>query len=69
MNQIEITLEAARINAGLSQDDVAREMGVSRATILAWEKGKTEPRISQGRKLSLLYGIPLDNISIPVCQI
>ena len=65
MAEIQISLAAARVNAGLTQDDVARAMKVSKNTVVAWEKGMTEPKISQSRELSQLYNIPLDNIFLP----
>lgn len=65
MAEIQISLAAARVNAGLTQDDVARAMKVSKNTVVAWEKGMTEPKISQSRELSQLYKIPLDNIFLP----
>ncbi|MBQ8803438.1 MAG: helix-turn-helix transcriptional regulator [Tyzzerella sp.] len=65
MAEIQISLAAARVNAGLTQDDVAKRMKVSKNTVVAWEKGMTEPKISQSRELSQLYNIPLDNIFLP----
>ncbi len=60
-----ITLEAARVNAGLTQKELAEILGVSRTTVVNWEKGNTEPTISQLKKLSELSGIPMDFIFIP----
>ncbi len=57
-----IRLAAARVNAGLTQEDVSKEMKVSKNTIVAWENGQNEPKISQARALSELYGMPLDLI-------
>lgn len=66
MSEIQISLAAARVNAGLTQEEVAREMRVSKNKIVDWEKGKKEPTISQGRHLSDLYKIPLSNIFLPI---
>lgn len=60
-----ITLEAARVNAGLTQKELAEILGVSNKTVLNWEKGNTEPTISQLKKISELSGIPMDFIFIP----
>lgn len=60
--QIQISLAAARVNAGLTQDDVAKEMHVGKQTIVNWEKGLSEPKISQGMELSRLFNLPLDCI-------
>lgn len=65
MAEFQITLAAARVNAGLTQEDVAREIKVSKNTVVNWEKGVSEPSISQGRQLSELYNMPLDYIFLP----
>lgn len=65
MAEIQISLAAARVNAGLTQEDVAKKLKVSKNTLVNWEKGLSEPSISQGRELSYAYKIPLDNIFLP----
>ena len=40
-------------------------MKISKNTLVNWEKGLSEPTITQGRRLSELYKIPLDNIFLP----
>jgi len=62
MQLIKITPAAARVNAGLTQRQVAEHLHVTQATLIAWEKGTSEPSISQARELEALYKIPLDNI-------
>ena len=66
MAKIQISLAAARVNAGLTQDDVAKALKLSKQTIVNWEKGKSEPSINQGRMLSDLYKIPMDYIFLPI---
>mgnify|MGYP004698484419 CR=1 FL=1 len=64
---IQISLAAARVNAGLTQADVAEKMGVSRQTIINWELGKIASLgIPEMKMLSEIYGIPQDNIFLPV---
>ena len=65
MEDIKISLAAARINAGMTQAEVAKAMRVAKNTVVAWEKGTTEPKMSQARLLSELYNMPLDNIFLP----
>lgn len=60
-----ISLEAARVNAKLTQKELAKILGISNATVVNWEKGNTEPNITQLRKISELSGIPMDFIFIP----
>lgn len=62
---LQISLAAARVNAGMTQEDVAKALKVSKNTIVNWEKGETEPKISRIRELSELYNMPVDNIFLP----
>lgn len=61
---MEISLEACRTNAQMTQSEWAKAIGVSAPTIYNWEVGKTEPSISQLRKISELSGIPFDYIVV-----
>lgn len=65
MEGFRITLAAARVNAGLTQEEVASEMHVSKATVVAWEKGASELKWSHAEKLSELYRMPLRHIFLP----
>lgn len=65
MDKIQISLAAARVNAGLTQEDVAKKMKKSKQTIVNWEKGKVVPGIPEVEMLSRIYGIPQDNIFLP----
>ena len=65
MKEIQISLAAARVNAEMTQEAAAEAMGVTRATIINWEKGKIIPGIPEMEKLSRLYNIPQDNIFLP----
>ena len=65
MEKIQITLAAARVNAGYTQEEVAKKMGVSKQTIINWEKGRIAPRIPQIDMLSRIYNMPQDYIFLP----
>ncbi len=65
MTEFQISLEAARVNAGFTQDEVAEKMGITRQTIINWEKGRVVPGIPEMEMLSRLYNMPLDYISLP----
>lgn len=65
MKELQISLAAARVNAGMTQEDVAREMHVSKNTVLNWEKGKVIPNFATLSALSSLYNIPTNNIFLP----
>lgn len=65
MDDIKISLAAARVNARLKQEDVARIMHISKNTIVNWEKGKVIPSLSNVYMLSTIYNIPPNNIFLP----
>lgn len=52
----------ARKKSGLSQEEVAEKLGVSRQTISKWELDETLPDICQSKKLSNLYHLTLDEL-------
>ena len=56
------SLFQARKKRGLSQEDVAEKLGVSRQTISKWETDETVTDIYQAKKMALLYGITLDEL-------
>ncbi len=64
-NFFQISLAAARVNANMTQGDVAKKMKVGKQTVVNWEKGNTEPKLEQARELSRIYNIPLDYIFLP----
>lgn len=52
----------ARKKSGLSQEEVAEKLGVSRQTISKWELDETLPDIRQSKHLSVLYHLTLDEL-------
>ena len=60
-----ISLEAVRVNAKMTQKEWASKPGVSNSTVVNWEKGNTEPSLSQLREMSRLSGVPMDFIFVP----
>lgn len=64
-----ITMKAARVNAGFTQIDVAKALGVSSVTISNWERGSKSPTLYQAYKMARLYGITLNDFSLPENQV
>lgn len=62
---MQISLAAARVNKGYTQQQAAEKCGISKATIGAWERGDLTPNELQLRGLASLYEIPLEFISLP----
>jgi len=49
-----------RCHAGLSQEELAERLEVSRSTIAKWEAGNGMPKISNLIALSRLFGVSID---------
>lgn len=64
VDNLEISLAAARVNAKMTQREMAEYIGVTVDTINNWEKGKSEPTTSQLREISKVSKIPMDFIFI-----
>lgn len=60
----QVSLKAARVNAGFTQKEVAKKMNVSKATIVSWESGNSAPKSYQFKALADLYKAPLNVINI-----
>ena len=61
---MKLSLKAARVNADLTQKQVAEKLGKNPMTIASWEKGKTSPSIKNLYKLCELYGVPTGRIFV-----
>ena len=55
-------LKEARQKAGLTQENVAQTIGVSRQSLSNWENDRTYPDLGSVLKLSDLYGLSLDDL-------
>lgn len=58
-------LRRLRENKGLSSGDLVFDLHrlglrISHPTLINWEKGRTEPKISQVYRLSKFFGVPLE---------
>ncbi len=60
-----ISLKAARIDAGLTQAELARRLNVSETTIWKWETGKSEPKLSQFKVICDICGRSMSEIFLP----
>lgn len=55
-----LTLEAARKNAGYTQEEAAKAIGVHYQTIAAWEKDGSALSVRESNELAKLYHVPAD---------
>ena len=52
-----------RKGANLSQEQLAEKMGVTRQTISNWELDESSPDLKQGRELSKIFNVSLDDLA------
>ena len=55
-------LQRLRKEKGLSQEDVAQKLFVSRQSVSKWENGAAEPGVENLKALANLYGVTLDEL-------
>lgn len=59
---MQMTLKAARINVGYTQEQAAEKIGVSSDTISNWERGKCFPGVPMLKQIEKVYGVPYNDI-------
>ena len=52
MKVIPISIKRKRLEAGLSQEKLALEIGVFQSTVSAWEQGKSTPQPKNLKRIS-----------------
>lgn len=62
MSILKISLAAARVNKNLTQDEACKKIGVSKNTLIAWEKGKRIPNPEFIQKIEKLYDVEYNDI-------
>ena len=59
---MQVTLKAARVNAGLTQEEAAKKLDISKSTVQKWEAGKSFPDAKSIEKIERVYGFSYDQI-------
>lgn len=59
---MEISIKAARVNAGLTQVEVAERINKTKGTIASYEAYITTPDIKTAQAMAELFGMPVDAI-------
>lgn len=62
---VAISLKAARVNASMTQAEVAARLHRSKQTIVNWENGRTKVSAADLVRLCDIYKISPDFISLP----
>lgn len=53
-----ISLKAARVNKGLTQEAAAKMLGISVFTLINYESGKSYPDVPIIKQIEKVYGVP-----------
>ena len=61
-----ISLAAARVNAGLTQDELRRKVGVSKNILIDWEKGRKVPTMEQLERYCKECGCSVSDVDCKV---
>ena len=62
-NEYKVSLSAARINAGLTQLEASKKIGISKSTLFKYESGKTFPTVPTLKRICQVYKVPIESIS------
>ena len=57
-----VYIKAARVNAGLTQEDVAKALKKSKNTIVSYEAYTSSPDITVAIEMAELFGMALEDI-------
>lgn len=57
-----IHMKAARVNADLTINEAAEKLGISKNTLINYEKYRTKPSIEMSKKIAELYNTTIDDI-------
>ena len=63
VNVVAISMRAARVNACLTLEEAAKELGITKNTLISYETGKVSPRIETAKRMAELYDIPMNDIN------
>lgn len=55
-------IRRARLKRGLSQDDLGRRLGVTKAAVSKWEGGRSHPGIEKAKQLAAELKIRLEDV-------
>ncbi len=62
MTKVSKNIKKLRTEQGLTQEDIAKELFVTRQTVSSWESGRTQPDIETLMKLSELFSVSAEEL-------
>lgn len=55
-------IKSARLRAGKTQEEVAKQFGVSQSTIVGWEQGRWMPNTARLMQIAHYFGCTVDEL-------
>ncbi|BFH12732.1 helix-turn-helix transcriptional regulator [Paenibacillus melissococcoides] len=65
MNKFDLSIKAARVEKGFTQEALAEKLGVSKRTIISWENGEVEIKPYVIYSLAYVFEMNADLIRVP----
>lgn len=62
MSEIRSKLKEYRQKLGVTQEELAERLGVTRQTVIAIEQAKYQPSLELAWRCSKLFGVPIEKI-------
>lgn len=59
---MKISLKAARVNRGLTQQKVAKLLDIDAGTLQRWENGQSAPNIKKVQEMLLIYNVKIEDL-------
>lgn len=66
--QLDLSLKAARVEKGYTQEALAEKLGITKKTLNSWENGEVEVKPHMIFALACVFGMDPDYLRIPTKQ-
>ena len=63
---MKLSMKAARVEHGYTQETLAKKLGITKRTYIAWENGETEIKPYMIYALAYIFNMEADQIRVPV---
>lgn len=57
-----VSIKALRIDRGMTQEELAKALNVTKKTVGSWEQGKTRPKLDKIEAICETLGVTYDSI-------
>lgn len=62
MNMIGLNIRRLRQDNNMTQEELAKRLGMKKQTVSSWEASRTEPTLGQCATMAKIFGISIDNL-------